>query len=374
MPMRVLCFIIIGSAISIVAVRWLNDRRTEASPFPLGLASPQIRITGPGNTLASLAQQVDDPRLLSYDPVTRRAVANASLVIDGDLQLGRRDASESGETLALATELCGDLRIHVRPGGKLRMYNESRITTVSQTLSPSACSKGYALLVDGSLEMTDSEFGYISGSRSRLRGQVEASIRRSVFSYSDGSALSLVEVDGGRIVVDDCDLLSKGEYGVVVRGSGGQPVQIRNSLLEGTVGAVLVTGESAQVQLVDCVLGSKRGIVFNGFSGEVEVAWTRYVRVVDSQTNAPKPGVTVRVQSQGDGVRVEAQTDEQGIAELILPEWFARPGSARPQLGRNTVAPLRICAFTQGHEDAVPTQVIHVSGKDSTPIELTLAF
>lgn len=372
--MRLLCLIIIACAIAIVAIRWLNDPRTNAAQIPFASVAPQIQVAGMGNTLASLAQQVNDPRILFYDPVTRKATAKGTLLIDGDLQLGRADNSEAGETLAMATELCGDLRIHVRPGGKLRLYNDSRITTVTQTLSPGACSKGYALLVDGSLEIIDSEFSYISGSRSRLRSQAEASIRRSVFSYSDGSALSLVDVDGERIVVDGCDLLSKGEFGVVVQGSGGQPVRIRNSILEGQVGDLLVTGESAQVQLVDCSLSSDR-IVFNGFSGKVEVAWARQVRVVDGHTHAPKEDVTVQVRLDGGDVIVEVQTDEQGLAELILPEWVARPGSATKQIGHNTVGPLNIWIAAVGLEGETPTYVIeHVSGRDPTPIDIHVDF
>ncbi len=374
--MRLLSLIIIVSALAIVVARWAGDRRTSAAPVNPVFPTRQLQIKGPGNTLASVAQQVNDPKTLEYDPITRTAVAHVTLVVGGELQLGDPNDPAAGEVLEMATELCGDLRIKVQPGGKLRLYN-SIVRTVSQQLSQGVCSRGYALFVDGTLEMIDSELNYISGSSSEcLRGDAEATIRRSTFMYCDGSALTLVDVDGSRILVDESSFLGAGNWGVVVQGSGGEPVLIRNSLLEGKLGSVFVTGESAQVRLVDCTLGTG-GIVFNGHSGAVETCWTRFVKVVHPQTGAPVAGVKVRAQSDPRApvaVLVEATTDDQGMAELVLPEYIARPGEASKEPGRNTAGPLRISVVAADDREDTPSQTVLVSGKDATPIELAVAF
>jgi hypothetical protein len=256
------------------------------------------------------------------------------------LQLGEEGNDASGEILELATQVCGDLRIEVRPGGVLKLYH-STIRTVSQILSYNACSQGYALFVDGTLIMDQSRISYISGSTSQcLRGRAQATIRQSTFSYCDGSALSCVNVDGAKITIEDCVIRGSGNWGLVVRGLGGEPVEVRDSVLDAQLGAVFITGESGAARLVDCAFDPAK-IVFNRSSGQVEVAWARRFRVVDAETDQPRADVVVRVRG-ADGRTLEARTDADGQVELVLTEWTARPGEVMQVDGVNTSTPYRV--------------------------------
>ena len=156
--MRILGVIIVGCALAIVLSVWLDHGARSGEGTGVLFPSLQVRITGPGNTLAAVAQQANDPTKLSYDAKTRTAVSHATLVVEGELQLGRPGEPGAGELLQLATEVCGDLRIEVRPGGVLRLYH-STISTVSEVLSAGACSRGYAFFVDGELIITLEKIG-----------------------------------------------------------------------------------------------------------------------------------------------------------------------------------------------------------------------
>ena len=371
--MRILGVIIVGCALSIVLSVWLDHVARSRQATGVLFPSLQVQITGPGNTLASVAQQVNDPTKLSYDPKTRMAVSHATLVIQGELQLGRPGEPGAGELLQLATEVCGDLRLEVRPSGVLRLYH-STISTVSEVLSAGACSRGYALFVDGELIMEDSRISYISGSTSEcLRRQARATIRRSVFSYCDGSALSCVQVDGSRITIEDCDIRGSGNWGLVVVGPGGAPVEVRNSTLDARLGAVFVTGESGKVRLVDCHFDPSK-IMFNGPSGQVEVAWTRRFQVVRGQAG-PRAGLLVRAESRADGVEassVEARTDERGMAVLVLTEWVSRPQAPARTGGTDRGRPYHVTVLgAQGNVLAELERVL-VHGKDDRPVVVSV--
>ncbi|MHC4675150.1 MAG: right-handed parallel beta-helix repeat-containing protein, partial [Planctomycetota bacterium] len=327
--MRLLSVIIVGIALTILIVTWLE--RTELSRTDL--ESPyynEIRISGTGNTLASVASRLNDPKRFSYDPGSRIAVCHATLIIEGELLLGVNDDPDSSEFLEMATEVCGDLRIEVRPGGALRLYY-STIRTVSQVLSNTSCSRGYSLFVDGTLVMDHGRISYLSGSTSQcLREGSQATIRQSTFSYCDGSALSCVNVDGSRITIEDSEIIGSGNWGLVVHGMDNSPLEIRNSVLDAQLGAVFLTGESATVRLVDCVFDPAK-IEFNRPDGQVIVAWTRRFKVIDAKTNRPRTDVLLRARNVGDGSiveTVETRTNNKGDAEMVLTEWIARPGTA----------------------------------------------
>lgn len=375
--MRVVAVILAALAVAMVLATWLERSGLSpvASDSPLWTA--EIRVTGSGNTLASIARRMGNPKQFSYDAATHTAVSHATLVIEGELQLGREGEADCGEILELATQSCGDLRIEVRPGGTLRLYN-STIRTVSKILSDNACSQGYALFVDGELTMSDSTISYISGSTSQcLRGGATAVIRNSVFSQCDGSALSCVNVDGGRITIEDSDIIGAGIYGLVVRGSGGEPLEVRNSVLAAPYGAVFMTGESARARLVDCTFDPSK-IVFNRLSGEVVVAWTRRFKVIDAGTKSPRSGVLVRAKTTADSPAaetVESHTDAKGVAELVLTEWIARPGAVGRVGGQNAATPHRVSVV--GDDDQVLAEMNHFEvmgkvGRDEGPVMIEL--
>ncbi|MEP0842308.1 MAG: hypothetical protein HRF43_06315 [Phycisphaerae bacterium] len=365
--MKSLSLLIVGLSLAVAAgVMVRESRLTGPASVPLASAV-QVRVTGAGNTLAALAAAPENAGLISYDPATRTATSRATLVVEGELVLGRENEPASGETLQFDTQSCGDMRLEVRPGGLLRVYH-STLQTVSQVLSAGACSRGYGFFCDGELVMKDSRVRYISGSASEcLRGQARATIHRSVFSYCDGSALSCVEVDGGRIDIDGCDFRGSGNWGLVVEGRGGEPLVIRNCLLDARVGALFVSGRSAVVRLVDCVFDPAK-LVFNQDSGEVQIAWTRRVQVVDARTGAPVPGAMVRVETGSPRAAepVETRADPQGRASLVLLERIARPG--RRDAGATLEHRFRV-KRPDGEWTPCPDPLV-ARGKDDQPVIL----
>jgi hypothetical protein len=123
--MRHAALLIVACALAVVAARWLTDREAGGGPVDVIFPTRRIHVTGPHNTLASLAAQVNDPKLLAYDEAARSAVCRATLIVEGELDLGRPGDPESGETLELATAVCGDLRIVVPEGGRLSLHHSA---------------------------------------------------------------------------------------------------------------------------------------------------------------------------------------------------------------------------------------------------------
>jgi len=131
--MRLLSIIIVGFAVTILLATLLERAGSAGEALESSFFN-EIRVTGPDNTLSSIAQRVNDPKRFMYDSATRTAVSYATLVVEGELQLGLQDDPHSGEYLEMATQTCGGLRIEVSPEGVLRLYY-STLRTVSQVLT-----------------------------------------------------------------------------------------------------------------------------------------------------------------------------------------------------------------------------------------------
>ena len=372
--MRVLGVVIVALAVVVLVATWLQRAGSAGDAGFVILPARELHITGPGNTLAAVARQVNDPKVFSYDPATGIAVAHATLIIDGELQIGRPDAAETKEVLELATEVCGDLRVEVRSTGALRIHRGA-MRTVSQVLSIAACSRGFALFVDGELDMDHGTISYLSGSTSQcLRGKARATIRDSSFSHCDGNALSCINVDGGQVTVERSEILSSGNWGLVVQGSGGAPLVVRDSVLDAQLGAVFLTGEAPAARLVDCVFDPAK-ILFNGPDGRLEVAWTRRFQVIGAGDRQPKPGVRVQAQiatANPPAAAVETRTGADGMAELTLTEWVARPGATEDKAAKSASSAYRISVLgDDGKELAVMADYVP-RGKDRNPVTIEI--
>ncbi len=366
--MRSLSVTVVLCSVAILLASWLLRRDAATESW---LPSPDIHVTAAGQTLASLAAALHDPHRLSYDPQTRTATAHASLIIEGELVLGRQDQPELGEKLQLATQVCGDLRIEVRPGGTLRLYH-SALSTVSEILSANACSRGYAMFVDGTLIMENSRITYLSGSTSQvLRGErASADIRNSSFSYCDGAALTCAGVDGRRIRIQDCEIRCSGNWGLVASGKAGAPLVLHNCVLDAPVGAVLIADEGARVRLVDCALDESK-LAFSRQGGEIMLASTRRVKVVRGPERQCAAGLRVRAVSQGNGPQevCEARTDEHGVAELVLTDWVARPGRSR-RGNANMRGPHRLTVLDETGQVLAEVPEMTARGRDLQPVEI----
>ncbi|HOW72560.1 MAG TPA: hypothetical protein PKY77_18320 [Phycisphaerae bacterium] len=372
--MRALGIIIVALAAAVLVASWLQRAGSTGEDGFTFLPVRELHVTGAGNTLTAVARQVNNPNLFSYDPATRIAVAHATLIVEGELLIGRPDTAGPKEVLELATEVCGDLRIEVRSSGTLQIHRGA-IRTVSQVLSTAACSRGFALFVDGKLDMDHGSISYMSGSTSQcLRGKARATIRDSSFSYCDGSALSCVNVDGQRVAIERSEILSSGNWGLVVQGCGGAPLEVRDSVLEAQLGAVFMTGQSPAARLVDCTFDPAK-ILFNGPDGGVEVAWTRRFRVVGARDNQPKPGLCVQARGTAGpspAGTIETRTGADGVAELTLIESTVRPGIKEDSTARSTPRAYRLAVIGDDAGELATMANYVPRGKDREPVTITV--
>ena len=306
-----------------------------------------ISIYSRGLTLARLAQIVEEagqPELFRYDAKKREALANASLVIHGSLQIGDPADPALGETLLLNTIVCGDLQVQVARGGELRLYH-SVLQTLSQMLTQEKCSRGYYFFSDGKLEAADSRILYMSGARGKtVSARSEADIQRVAFALSDDVSFHAYNADGEHLRIRDTQFLCEGRYGVWVEGTGGKPLRLERCRLSGTEADLYLSGDRPAVELVDCQF-SRNKVRFQQNSGRVTVRWTVLVKAVERGTGKPLAGVRVVATGSGRGETVSGLTAPDGSCSLELTEYVATPDRPTGDAS-TTLTPHRIEALS----------------------------
>ena len=350
----------------IVAV--MNQTRSREG---IAIKGKVISIYGRNYTLAkvaALAAELGHAEAFSYDAKKREAMANASLLVYGSLQIGDPADAALGETLLLNTIVCGDLRVEVARGGELRVYH-SVIQTVSQILTQEKCSRGYYFLTDGVLKAADSRILYMSGARGpTAMRDARVDLQRVAFALSDDCSFHTYGVDGKRLVIQDTQFLCEGAYGFQVEGAGGAPVRLVRCRLVGTDSDLYLAGDRPAAELVDCQF-SKSKVRFYQGSGRVAVRWTVGARVVERGTGKPLAGVEVVATSAGAGPAetVKGRTGADGGCSLELTEYIAEPNSPAGQDLGTVVTPHRIAALSavgkvlaevKGHEARGPGEAV----------------
>jgi len=317
----------------------------------LSVQGKVITLHGRDYTLARIAQEVGDPAIFTYDARKREATANASLVVEGSLQIGDPADKALGETLLLNTIVCGDLRVQVARGGELRVHH-SVLQTVSQVITAENCSRGYYFLVDGALEAADSRFLYMSGARGETASRrARVALARTAFALSDDCAFHTRGVDGARFDIRDSQFVCEGAYGFWVEGSGGAPVRLTRCRLFGTEADLYLAGDRPEAELVDCQF-SKSKVRFYRKGGRVSVRWTATARVVERGSGKPVAGVEVAATSTGKGPAetVRGRTGADGTCALLLTEYVATSDRPDRMDGVNNVAPHEIVARSAAGE------------------------
>ncbi len=349
-----------------LAVLMSGARRTEGWV----LQGKELRIYGAHYTLARLAQEVADPQILSYDPRKHQAVAKASLIVYGSLEVGD---PKQDETLDLDTVMCGDLRIEVPRGGELRVQN-AVFETAKQILTTEQCSQGYALLVDGTLRASNSKFLYMSGSRMETaRNRAQIGLDGVDFGFSDGCAFRTLGVDGQRMDIRGSHFECAGQFGFFIRDSSGTaPVVLRDCVLHGQLADLALSGRRPRAELVDCRF-RKDKIQFMGNSGQAAVRWTVVAKAVERGTGKPLAGVDLVAARLGLGPAetVAGRTGPDGTCPLVLTEYVATPDEPKPGLPGNTVTPHRIEARSPSGE-VLGSAVIHEARGPGATVTLEL--
>lgn len=312
-----------------------------------------IEVFGQDYTLAKLAADVatlaqeggkfEAADVFTYHAERREGFSKATIVIRGSLRIGDPSDRKLGETLVLDTVVCGDLRLEVARGGTLELFH-SDVKTGSEQLTADQCSRGYALIVDGTLKAADSRLLYMSGTRSQTaRGAATVDLERVIFALSDGCAFRMVEADGKGLNIRDSKFSCEGQFGVIIEGSGGKPVVLRRCQLSGTMADLALRNGRTDVALVDCRFSPTK-VLFFYKRGRVAVRWTVKAKVVAEGTDEPVVGATVTATGSGKGGSeiAEATTGPDGTCELVLTEYVATPESPIPQPEVNGVTPHRL--------------------------------
>lgn len=312
-----------------------------------------IEIFGQGYTLEKLAADVAElaqeggkfeaADVFTYNAEAREGFSKATMVIRGSLQIGDPEDRRKGETLVLDTVVCGDLRLEVARGGVLKLFH-SDVKTGSEELTADQCSRGYALIVDGTLKAADSRFLYMSGTRSQTaRGSAIVDLERVIFALCDGCAFRTVEVDGKGLNIRDSKFSCEGQFGVIIEGSGGGPVVLRRCQLSGIMADLALRNGRTDVELIDCRFSPTK-VKFFHRRGRVAVRWTVKAKVVAEGTDEPVVGATVTATGSGKGgsETVEATTGADGTCSLVLTEYVASPELPVPQPEVNGVTPHRL--------------------------------
>jgi len=317
-----------------------------------------IVIGGKGNTLESVARDLGEPEILSFDPETGWAASARSMRVTGDLTIG--GPATSGTTFRFANTLefdvakCGQAQIVLALDGDSEgprlVIENSRIGAVRTEAGNDACRlEGNIVgVAAGHLALRGSA---ISGNFVVRATGGDIEIADSLVSTSSHMGISLAGASLSHTQIARLRSLDHKIYGMEIGSLGrlsdmsdgpdrsDSAVTLEQCTLRGGGADLHVRGRTTVIAL-DCDLDSMR---FAGQGGAVRRQWTVAVRT-------PSPGCRVVAESEkGTALpeRVEARADESGVARLALTEYVARAGGdVYLRAGRNDATPHRLTVYS----------------------------
>ena len=334
--------ILVVTAIAATAV-WQSEEPARGAGATLrGL---DLVVSGPDNTLASIAAQLGRPEVFRYDASKRLAVCDANLMVEGVLRIGDPGDGAARETLEFNSKVCGDRVLRVSKTGELHLTNAT-ITTVDKIVTNKLCTQGYALFVAGKLRMERSRLSFMVTELSLpLRNDAQADITNSRFSCNEGYAFSCKNVNGDSIRISDCLFSTESNWGFMVEGTRGRAVTLHDSTFSGQAGDVLNAGQNAEIVLVDCDFRKDR-LAFSQSNGSIAVKWRLRVKVSGREDLTNLKVVATSVPSVGRKEKVVGRTDDRGECLLTLTEFLATSRHRFRQKGINDSTPHRIGVFS----------------------------
>jgi len=304
------------------------------------LQGDRIVMAGQDNTLASVARDLADPEIFSFDPERNAALANRNITIRGTLFIGSERVSDASlsplQILEMNISRCGAVRIEVAAGpgevGELHL-DRAKVVTLHET--DDKCTDPNVLVVQGKLLARNSE---ISGN---IECVIEpgASVRMigSTVSYTQNGALSCDLREGQRLDIRDSAFIDNANYGIRI-GRCPDGLEIRDSVFRG-LAADVFNASGGEVVLTDCDF---KTVKFGSLSGKVVRKWSVTVEV-------PGVGLHVVARSAKGNPRREvarAVSDRNGVCRLALTEYVAFPPKAQEfQEGLNNVTPHQISVY-----------------------------
>ena len=298
------------------------------------LQGDRVILDGQGNTLESVARDIADPEVFSFDRDRNAALANRNLTVRGTLLIGSEESADSSlspfQILEMNISRCGAVRIEVAasPGevGELHL-NRAKLVTLHET--DDQCKDPNLLIVRGKLVAQDSE----------ISGNIECVIEPGAFvemvgssvSYTQNGALSCELGPGQHVRIQDSSFIDNANYGVRV-GSCPDPLELRGCAFRGLSADVYNAG-GGELLLTDCDFQT---VKFASLSGKVRRKWSVRVEV-------PGSGLHVVARSAKGNPQheiVRGVSDENGVCELPLTEYVAFPPKAQEfREGLNNVTP-----------------------------------
>jgi hypothetical protein len=309
------------------------------------LSGERIVISGDDNTLRSVAQDIGDPEIFTFDPEQNAALAHRNLLVQGTLLVGSEAAADESlpysEVLEMNISRCGAVRIEVAASrgqvGELHL-RRAKLTTIHET--GDECSDPNQLVLRGKLLAHDSE---ISGNiECVIEPEATVELIRSTVSYTQDSAVTCDLREGQQIHIRNGAFIDNANYGLRL-GRCPRPVEIRDSIFRG-LAADVFNASDGELVLTDCDF---RRVKFASLSGKVARKWSVIVQV-------PKPGGHVVARSAKGSPQqetVRGVCDENGVCELVLTEYVAFPPRAQQFVeGVNNVTPHVISVYDHDGE------------------------
>ena len=310
-----------------------------------------IVVEGEGNTLETVARDVGNEKVFSFDEETGYALSARSLRVVGELAIGGEATTGSlfrfVNSLEFDVGQCGQARIQVvsSDGGQPRLQVENaRIATLRTDEGNDACkSEGNPIEVKAgrfilrSSTVTGNFVVRVAG------GEVE--IADASVTTSNHAGVSLAGLRAKESQISGLRSLDHQIYGMEVGPLEG-PLTLVDCLIRGGGADFHVRGRAALTAL-DCDFDSIR---FAGQEGSVRRQWTVTVRT-------PGAGCRVEAESEkgaGAPERVEATADSSGTARLALTEYTARAdGFDYLRRGENDSTPHRLTVLSPDGQTAL---------------------
>jgi hypothetical protein len=310
-----------------------------------------IVVSGKGNTLETVARDVGDKAILSFDPETGSATSARSLRILGELTIGGARTSGTLSRFANSLEFdvgkCGQARILLAQSADVPtslVIENARIATVRTDEGNDAC-KNEGNVIEaaaGSFVLRNSE---VSGNFLLRASGAAVEIENSLIGTSNHTGVSLSGAGTSRARIARLRSLDHRIYGMEIGPVGEAPAPSKSPLaleectIRGGGADLHVRGRTAVVAR-NCDFDSVR---FAGEGGSVRRQWT-----VIARTSAPGCRM-VAENEKGAAIseRVEATADTSGVARLVLTEYTAQSGGLDYlQRGRNDSTPHRLTVYS----------------------------
>jgi len=327
----------------------------------------KIEISGKGNTLASVAKDIGDTKLFSYDPVKRAATCqalNVSIIKGGELTIGVKDQKDKAETLIFECEITpgltkGNMKqdkdkysFNVNQGGSLNIYH-SKIEAVNGLINAGTARHKGVSYYRSSGEIVDSTFrnmkwlsiracDHKEDSHIKIDGLVTENCVMGVYLHTVSGSIKGLETRN----------VQKAAY---IRARTGKKIKFTSCSLIGKREVILCSRidrdtEPILIDFIDCEFPKEPGKRISITSSNVGIAVLHNVKVTLLDENkSPMSGIQLRLTSESKSTPgfdpATVVTDGTGSTWLTVPEYVNyNSDAASSKTGQHSMYTSRLTA------------------------------